>query len=123
MMGADSIRKNSTKVKDSPASRAACGRLAARPSGTRGRGWERGSPPSFPCAPAAPYMNWGDGYAVTAGNMRDVLTPQPSFPGGIRVAIVEDKRRTREGLRALIDGSEGFVCVGAWGSMEEALAS
>jgi DNA-binding NarL/FixJ family response regulator len=39
------------------------------------------------------------------------------------VAIVEDKRRTREGLRALIDGSEGFVCMGAWGSMEEALAS
>jgi DNA-binding NarL/FixJ family response regulator len=55
--------------------------------------------------------------------MRDVLTPQPSFPGGIRVAIVEDKRRTREGLRALIDGSEGFGCIGAWGSMEEALAS
>jgi DNA-binding NarL/FixJ family response regulator len=39
------------------------------------------------------------------------------------VAIVEDKRRTRDGLRALIDGSEGFVCLGAWGSMEEALAA
>ena len=39
------------------------------------------------------------------------------------MAIVEDKRRTREGLRALIDGSEGFVCLGAWGSMEEALAA
>jgi len=51
------------------------------------------------------------------------LIPQPSFPGGIRVAIVEDQRRTREGLRALIEGSEGFVCLGAWGSMEEALAS
>jgi DNA-binding NarL/FixJ family response regulator len=39
------------------------------------------------------------------------------------VAIVEDKHRTREGLRALIDGSEGLICVGAWGSMEEAFAS
>ncbi len=39
----------------------------------------------------------------------------------IRVAIIEDQRRTREGLRALIDGSPGFQCVGAWGSMEEAL--
>lgn len=40
----------------------------------------------------------------------------------IRVAIVEDQRRTREGLRALIDGSEGFTCLGAWSSMEEAIA-
>jgi DNA-binding NarL/FixJ family response regulator len=54
--------------------------------------------------------------------MSGVLIPQPSAPDSIRVAIVEDQRRTREGLRALIDGSEGFVCVGAWSSMEEALA-
>jgi len=40
----------------------------------------------------------------------------------IRVAIIEDQRRTREGLRALIDGSQGYRCVGAWGSIEEALA-
>ncbi len=46
-------------------------------------------------------------------------TPLPN----IHVAIVEDQRRTREGLRALIEGSEGFLCIGAWGSMEEALAS
>ena len=39
----------------------------------------------------------------------------------IRVAIVEDQRRTREGLRALIDSSEGYQCVGAWPSVEEAL--
>jgi DNA-binding NarL/FixJ family response regulator len=42
---------------------------------------------------------------------------------GIRVAIVEDQRTTREGLRALIAGSEGFLCMAAWGSMEDALAS
>ena len=41
----------------------------------------------------------------------------------IHVAIVEDQRRTREGLRALIDGSPGFACVSAWSSMEEALAA
>ena len=39
----------------------------------------------------------------------------------IRVAVVEDQRRTREGLRALIDGSDGYRCVDAWESMEEAL--
>jgi DNA-binding NarL/FixJ family response regulator len=45
--------------------------------------------------------------------------PLPS----IRVAIVEDERRTREGLRELIEGSEGFLCMNAWGSMEDALTS
>lgn len=34
---------------------------------------------------------------------------------------MEDERRTREGLRALIAGSAGFQCVGCWGSVEEAL--
>ncbi len=46
-----------------------------------------------------------------------------AVPAPIRVAIVEDQRRTREGLRALIEGSDGFVCLGAWGSMEDALAA
>lgn len=41
----------------------------------------------------------------------------------IRVAIIEDQQRTREGLRALIGSSEGLECVHAWGSMEEALAA
>lgn len=39
------------------------------------------------------------------------------------MAIIEDQTRTREGLRALIASSEGFECIGAWGSMEEALAA
>jgi DNA-binding NarL/FixJ family response regulator len=39
----------------------------------------------------------------------------------IRVAVIEDQRRTREGLHALIDGSDGYQCLGAWESMEEAL--
>ncbi len=41
----------------------------------------------------------------------------------IRVALVEDQRRTREGLQALIEGSQGFVCVAAWRSIEEAMAA
>ena len=39
------------------------------------------------------------------------------------MAIIEDQTRTREGLRALIASSDGFECIGAWGSMEQALAA
>jgi DNA-binding NarL/FixJ family response regulator len=39
----------------------------------------------------------------------------------VRVAIVEDQRGLRDGLVALIGGTEGFTLVGAYGSMEEAL--
>lgn len=40
-----------------------------------------------------------------------------------RVAIVEDQRDIREGLRFLIDGTPGYRCTGAYASMEEALAA
>jgi DNA-binding NarL/FixJ family response regulator len=51
--------------------------------------------------------------------MRDV----PASPGSspIRVAVIEDRRDIREGLAALINGTEGFECNGAFRSMEEAL--
>jgi DNA-binding NarL/FixJ family response regulator len=39
----------------------------------------------------------------------------------LRVGIIEDQPKIREGLRALIDGTEGYRCVGSFGSMEEAL--
>ena len=39
----------------------------------------------------------------------------------IRVALVEDDTATREGLRWLITGTDGFHCVGAFGSVEAAL--
>jgi DNA-binding NarL/FixJ family response regulator len=39
----------------------------------------------------------------------------------IRVAIIEDQREIRQGLRTLIDGTEGYTSVGSYGSMEEAL--
>jgi DNA-binding NarL/FixJ family response regulator len=38
-----------------------------------------------------------------------------------KVAIVEDQFRIREGLRVLIDGTSGYQCTGAFGSVEEAL--
>lgn len=40
----------------------------------------------------------------------------------LKVAIIEDQPKIREGLRALIDGTDGYRCVGSFGSMEEALA-
>jgi DNA-binding NarL/FixJ family response regulator len=40
----------------------------------------------------------------------------------IRVAIVEDRREIREALVAIIDGTEGFRCVGNFRTMEQALA-
>src|SRR5580658_8967076 len=40
----------------------------------------------------------------------------------IRVGIVEDQGEIREGLKALISGTPGYGCAGAWRSMEEALA-
>jgi DNA-binding NarL/FixJ family response regulator len=39
----------------------------------------------------------------------------------IRVAIIEDQPRIREGLRALIEGTPGYQCTNTFGSMEEAL--
>jgi len=39
----------------------------------------------------------------------------------IRVAIIEDQARIRDGLRALIDGTDGYCCSGTFASMEEAL--
>jgi DNA-binding NarL/FixJ family response regulator len=38
-----------------------------------------------------------------------------------RVAIVEDHAEIREGLRTLVDDTMSFQCVGAYGSVEEAL--
>lgn len=39
----------------------------------------------------------------------------------IPIAIVEDQREIREGLRELIDGAEGFRCSAAFNSVEEML--
>jgi DNA-binding NarL/FixJ family response regulator len=39
----------------------------------------------------------------------------------LKVTIVEDVRSLRDGLRMLIDGTNGFICVGSFRTMEEAL--
>jgi DNA-binding NarL/FixJ family response regulator len=41
--------------------------------------------------------------------------------GTIKVAIIEDRRELRAGLAALIGGTDGFQCTGAYRTMEEAL--
>jgi DNA-binding NarL/FixJ family response regulator len=51
------------------------------------------------------------------------LTTASKHEGPIHVAVIEDLRRMRDGLRWLIEGSSGFHCVADWGSMEEALAA
>ena len=40
----------------------------------------------------------------------------------ITVAIVEDRHEIRDGLAALINGTEGYSCVGVFGTMEDAIA-
>jgi len=48
-------------------------------------------------------------------------TGESALPQVIKVAIIEDRREIREGLAMLIDGTEGYSCVGAFSSMEDAL--
>ena len=44
-------------------------------------------------------------------------------PGApVRVAIIEDQREVREGLRALIHGTRGFCCGASYRTMEQALS-
>ena len=40
----------------------------------------------------------------------------------LRVVLIEDLREIREGLAALINGTDGFKCVASYGMMETALA-
>jgi DNA-binding NarL/FixJ family response regulator len=47
--------------------------------------------------------------------------PEGHPPEILRVAIVEDLRTLRDGYRALIDGTDGYRCTGAFRTMEEAL--
>lgn len=51
---------------------------------------------------------------------RDFNDSQAS--SAIRVAIVEDRPEIRDGLSQIINGADGCACVGAYGTMESALA-
>lgn len=44
-----------------------------------------------------------------------------SLSCALQVAIIEDQFRIREGLKTLIDGTDGYRCFGSYASMEEAL--
>ena len=43
------------------------------------------------------------------------------YASEIKVAVIEDMREVREGLAMLINGTDGFLCVGRFRSMEEAI--
>lgn len=52
-----------------------------------------------------------------------IRDPAPVMPDEtIRTAVVEDDEVTRDCLRLLVGGTPGFACVGAFSSVEEALA-
>jgi DNA-binding NarL/FixJ family response regulator len=44
-------------------------------------------------------------------------------PDSITVALIDDEHAIRKGLGLLIDGTPGFRCVGAFGSVEDAMRS
>ena len=54
--------------------------------------------------------------------MNDVVPPELREPRDVRIALVEDQARTRSGLIALLGREPRFKVVGAWSSMEDALA-
>jgi DNA-binding NarL/FixJ family response regulator len=53
-------------------------------------------------------------------NIEPQATASPSS-APIKVGVIEDQRRFREALSAMIDGTEGFRCTGGFRTMEEAL--
>src|SRR5262245_56143778 len=56
--------------------------------------------------------------------LRDTERPpvQPTTRPALGVVIIEDMKDVREGLSVLINGTAGFRCIGAYRTMEEALA-
>jgi DNA-binding NarL/FixJ family response regulator len=53
--------------------------------------------------------------------LHNSATPTAPQSTVIKVAIIEDRREIREALTMLINGTDGFRCVGSYRSMEEAL--
>ena len=48
--------------------------------------------------------------------------PAPAGGGDLTTVIVEDQQEVRESLKVLINGTPGYRCLGAFRSMEDALA-
>jgi DNA-binding NarL/FixJ family response regulator len=57
----------------------------------------------------------------TVNTEEQTTVADPSAVALVKVAIVEDQRKFREALSAIIEGTEGFRCAGSFRSMEEAL--
>ena len=55
--------------------------------------------------------------------MPGISENKPPTTAPIKVAIIEDLREVREGLALLINGTNGFLCVGRFRSMEDAIAN
>ena len=64
-----------------------------------------------------PALHWGRRPPTMSDKASEPTTRRPP----IRIAVIEDLRILREGFRALIDGTEGYACAGAYRTMEEAL--
>jgi len=58
-----------------------------------------------------------------ADQLEQIEAAAPQTSNTIRVIVIEDMREVREGLAALINGTQGFKCVGSYYSMEAALSS
>jgi DNA-binding NarL/FixJ family response regulator len=52
---------------------------------------------------------------------KDLSIPTMLKSAPVKVVIIEDKQQIRDGLAALISGTEGFQCTGTFDSMETAL--
>ena len=59
-------------------------------------------------------------YEVRNVNFMEIA-PASALPSIIKVAIIEDLPDIREGLAALLNGTEGYACVGKFRSVEDAL--
>ena len=51
-----------------------------------------------------------------------MLNSSPTLEETIIVSIIEDHKSLRDGMRWMLESTDGFVCNGGYGSVEEALA-
>ena len=58
---------------------------------------------------------------MLSATMIEPINNPVSPDGEIRVVVIEDEREVREGLAMLISGTSGFICIGKYRSVEDAL--
>src|SRR5262249_11794790 len=69
-----------------------------------------------------PWIN-SQGDSPARSSILEFLQLRSSPVTVIRVVVIEDERRIREGLAMLIEGAPGYSCAAAYRSMEDALAT